>query len=48
MKKKAEREEELHCSYEPAKVGKLSKYQGVNLYIKNLEDNVDDDKLCRI
>jgi polyadenylate-binding protein len=24
---------------------KLSKYQGVNLYIKNLEDDVDDEKL---
>ncbi|KAJ3819794.1 polyadenylate binding protein [Lentinula raphanica] len=43
--KKAEREEELRKSYEHAKMEKLSKYQGVNLYIKNLEDHVDDDKL---
>ncbi|THH20704.1 hypothetical protein EW146_g735 [Bondarzewia mesenterica] len=43
--KKAEREEELRKSYEQAKMEKLSKYQGVNLYIKNLEDDVDDDKL---
>lgn len=43
--KKAEREEELRRSYENAKLEKLSKYQGVNLYIKNLDDDVDDDKL---
>ncbi|KAJ8078845.1 Protein phosphatase PP2A regulatory subunit B [Marasmius tenuissimus] len=43
--KKAEREEELRRSYEHAKMEKLSKYQGVNLYIKNLEDDMDDDKL---
>ncbi|KII88426.1 hypothetical protein PLICRDRAFT_110983 [Plicaturopsis crispa FD-325 SS-3] len=43
--KKAEREEELRRSYETAKMEKLSKYQGVNLYIKNLEDDVDDEKL---
>jgi len=43
--KKAEREEELRRSYEQAKLEKLSKYQGVNLYIKNLEDDVDDEKL---
>ncbi|KAG7092525.1 hypothetical protein E1B28_008875 [Marasmius oreades] len=43
--KKAEREEELRKSYEHAKMEKLSKYQGVNLYIKNLEDDMDDDKL---
>ena len=43
--KKAEREEELRKSYEQAKIEKMSKYQGVNLYIKNLEDDVDDDKL---
>jgi len=43
--KKAEREEELRRSYEQAKMEKLSQYQGVNLYIKNLEDDIDDDKL---
>jgi polyadenylate-binding protein len=43
--KKAEREDELRRSYEQAKLEKLSKYQGVNLYIKNLDDDVDDVKL---
>ncbi|KAI6028722.1 polyadenylate binding protein [Pisolithus orientalis] len=43
--KKAEREEELRKSYEQAKMERLSKYAGVNLYIKNLEDDIDDDKL---
>lgn len=43
--KKAEREEELRRSYEQAKYEKLQKYQGVNLYIKNLEDDMDDEKL---
>lgn len=43
--KKHEREEELRRSYEAARIEKASKYQGVNLYVKNLEDDVDDDKL---
>lgn len=43
--KKAEREEELRKSYEQAKMEKLSKFQGTNVYIKNLEDDVDDEKL---
>jgi polyadenylate-binding protein len=43
--KKHEREEELRKQYEAARLEKQSKYQGVNLYIKNLEDEVDDDKL---
>ncbi|KAJ3477415.1 hypothetical protein NLI96_g10481 [Meripilus lineatus] len=43
--KKAEREEELRKQYEQVKLEKLSKYQGTNLYIKNLEDDVDDDRL---
>ncbi|KOS19972.1 Polyadenylate-binding protein [Escovopsis weberi] len=43
--KKHEREEELRKSYEAARLEKANKYQGVNLYIKNLDDEVDDDKL---
>ncbi|RYP68085.1 hypothetical protein DL770_008510 [Monosporascus sp. CRB-9-2] len=43
--KKHEREEELRRSYEAARQEKANKYQGVNLYIKNLDDEVDDDKL---
>ena len=43
--KKAEREEELRKSYEQAKMEKLSKYQGVNLYVKNLDDDISDEKL---
>lgn len=43
--KKHEREEELRKSYEAARIEKASKYQGVNLYVKNLEDDVDDEKL---
>ncbi|ROT34843.1 polyadenylate-binding protein [Sodiomyces alkalinus F11] len=43
--KKHEREEELRKSYEAARQEKASKYQGVNLYIKNLSDEVDDDRL---
>lgn len=43
--KKHEREEELRKSYEAARMEKANKYQGVNLYIKNLDDDVDDEKL---
>ena len=43
--KKHEREEELRKSYEAARLEKANKYQGVNLYIKNLDDDIDDDKL---
>ncbi|KAK3956725.1 hypothetical protein QBC32DRAFT_202243 [Pseudoneurospora amorphoporcata] len=43
--KKHEREEELRKSYEAARLEKANKYQGVNLYIKNLGDDVDDEKL---
>ncbi|OBZ85089.1 Polyadenylate-binding protein, cytoplasmic and nuclear [Choanephora cucurbitarum] len=43
--KKSEREEELRKQYEQAKLEKLAKYQGVNLYVKNLDDDLDDEKL---
>lgn len=43
--KKNEREEELRRSYEAAKNEKLSKFQGVNLYLKNIPEDFDDDRL---
>jgi len=43
--KKAEREEELRRQYEKMREEKLSKYHGVNLYVKNLDDTMDDEKL---
>ncbi|KAK0636006.1 hypothetical protein B0T17DRAFT_612799 [Bombardia bombarda] len=44
-RKKHEREEELRESYEAARLKKASKNIGVNLYIKNLNDDVDDEKV---
>ena len=46
--KKSEREEELRKQHEAARQEKASKYQGVNLYVKNLDDDIDDDKLREI
>jgi len=46
--KKHEREEELRKQYEAQRVEKASKYQGVNLYVKNLADEVDDEELRSI
>ena len=46
--KKHEREEELRKQYEAARQEKNAKYQGVNLYVKNLADEVDDEELRKI
>jgi len=40
--KKAEREARLKREWEQLKI---SKYQGINLYIKNIEDEVDEERL---
>ncbi|OWB79612.1 hypothetical protein B5S32_g3841 [[Candida] boidinii] len=43
--KKKERLEELKQQYESARQEKLSKFQGVNLFVKNLDDSVNDEQL---
>jgi len=43
--KKTERESELRARFEQMKMEHMTKYQGVNLYIKNLDDDIDDTKL---
>lgn len=43
--KKAERLNELRRVFEEKRAERQSKYKGVNLYIKNLDDDVTDDKL---
>ncbi|CCG82456.1 Polyadenylate-binding protein [Taphrina deformans PYCC 5710] len=43
--KKYEREEELRKSYESSRQEKMQKFQGVNLFVKNLDDEIDDEKL---
>lgn len=43
--KRQERDVELRQKFEQMKMEQMSKYQGVNLYIKNLDDEIDDDKL---
>merc|ERR1712165_108972 len=43
--KKAERQAELKKKFEQLKLDRLNKYQGVNLYVKNLDDTIDDERL---
>ena len=43
--KKAERQAELKEKFELLKMEHNNRYQGVNLYVKNLDDTIDDDQL---
>ncbi|GAA0140001.1 RNA metabolism protein [Lithospermum erythrorhizon] len=43
--KKFEREQELKSKFEQSAKEAADKFQGANLYIKNLDDSVDDEKL---
>lgn len=43
--KKAERQQELKRKFEQLKIERLNRYQGVNLYVKNLDDTIDDERL---
>ena len=43
--KKAERHAELKKKFEALKMERMTRYQGVNLYVKNLDDTIDDERL---
>lgn len=43
--KRAERQAELKERFEKIKMERINRYQGVNLYVKNLDDTVDDERL---
>ncbi|NXI40549.1 PABP1 protein, partial [Galbula dea] len=43
--KKVERQTELKRKFEQAKQDRNTRYQGVNLYVKNLDDGIDDERL---
>ena len=43
--KRAERMNELRSRFEMLKIERLNRFQGVNLYIKNLDDEIDDGAL---
>eukprot|EP00918_Siedleckia_nematoides_P097370 GHVU01213491.1.p1 GENE.GHVU01213491.1~~GHVU01213491.1.p1 ORF type:complete len:642 (+),score=85.05 GHVU01213491.1:310-2235(+) len=43
--KKAERSAELKERFEKLKAERMNRYQGVNLYVKNLDDTIDDERL---
>jgi polyadenylate-binding protein len=36
---------ELRRKFEALKMERLNRYQGVNLYVKNLDDTIDDEKI---
>ncbi|XP_024530483.1 polyadenylate-binding protein 4-like isoform X1 [Selaginella moellendorffii] len=43
--KKAEREQILRRQFEEKRMEQFQKYQGANLYVKNLDDSIDDETL---
>ena len=43
--KRAERQMELKRKFEDLKMQRMNRYQGVNLYVKNLDDTIDDEEL---
>merc|ERR1719312_957948 len=43
--KKAERQQELRKKFDLLKVERARKYAGINLYVKNLDDSIDDERL---
>uniref|UniRef100_A0A8D2AK53 Polyadenylate-binding protein n=1 Tax=Sciurus vulgaris TaxID=55149 RepID=A0A8D2AK53_SCIVU len=46
--KRAERQNELKRRFEQMKQDRQNRYQGVNLYVKNLDDSIDDERLRKV
>jgi len=45
--KKAERQMELKKKFEQMKIERMTRFQGVNLYVKNLDDSITDERLLQ-
>jgi polyadenylate-binding protein len=45
FQKKVERSSNLKKVYEEKKQERANRYMGINLYIKNLDDTIDDERL---
>ncbi|XP_062576409.1 polyadenylate-binding protein 4-like [Saccostrea cucullata] len=45
VQNKNERQAELEAKFERIRRERINRYQGVNLYVKNLDDNIDDKRL---
>ena len=45
FQKKNERQAEIKRKKDLQRIERMNKYQGVNLYIKNLDDTIDDERL---
>jgi polyadenylate-binding protein len=45
FQKKNERQSEIKRRKDIQRQERMNKYQGVNLYIKNLDDTIDDERL---
>lgn len=43
--KRSERQAELRRRFQLQKMERINQFQGVNLYIKNLEETIDDTRL---
>lgn len=43
--KKSERQRELQSKHEQVKMERMNKFQGVNVYVKNLDEGVTDDTM---
>ena len=41
----AEKQMDLKSQFEKRKIEHINRYQGVNLYVKNLDDTIDDARL---